>query len=102
MDRRNKSVTKLPQKKVSKKVKNPLDFLGYKYYIVLGLQKEGDEMSPTIGRPKSTNPKSNPLHVRLDNETLEILDAYCEQESKKRTEGIRDGILLLKSKIKKE
>lgn len=59
-------------------------------------------MSPTIGRPKSKNPKGNPLHVRLDNETLEILDTYCEQESKKRTEGIRDGIKLLKSKIEKE
>ena len=76
--------------------------MGYKCYFILGLRKGDDEMSPTIGRPKSQNPKGNPLHVRLDNETLEILDTYCEQESKKRTEGIRDGIRLLKSKIKKE
>lgn len=58
-------------------------------------------MPAKLGRPKSENPKSNPLHVRLDSETLQVLDAYCEQEDKKRTEGIRDGIMLLKSRIKK-
>lgn len=58
-------------------------------------------MPVKMGRPKSENPKSNPLHVRLDNETLDILDSYCKQEGKKRTEGIRDGIHLLKGEIKK-
>lgn len=58
-------------------------------------------MSPKAGRPKSENPKSNPIHVRLDNETLNVLETYCTQEGKKRTEGIRDGIMLLASKLKK-
>ena len=29
-------------------------------------------MSPRTGRPKSENPKSNPIHVRLDDETKEM------------------------------
>ena len=52
-------------------------------------------MSPRTGRPKAENPKSNPIHVRLDDETLTILDDYCKRTRKKRTEGIRDGIRLL-------
>lgn len=58
-------------------------------------------MSPRTGRPPAENPKSNPIHVRLDDESLNILDTYCEQESIKRTDGIRQGIELLKAKIKK-
>lgn len=58
-------------------------------------------MSPRTGRPKSENPKSNPIHVRLDEETKEILKNYCEQEKIPKTEGIRRGIHRLKSEIKK-
>ena len=58
-------------------------------------------MSPRTGRPKSDNPKSNPIHVRLDNETQEILEKYCQQEDIPKTEGIRRGIYKLKSEIKK-
>ena len=57
-------------------------------------------MSPRTGRP-TDNPKSNPIHVRLDEESLSILDKYCKQENIRRTEGIRAGIKLLESKIKK-
>ena len=58
-------------------------------------------MSPQkIGRPKSDNPKSNPIHVRLDSETKDILDKYCAQENIAKTEGIRRGILKLRSEIK--
>lgn len=58
-------------------------------------------MSPRTGRPKSNNPKSNPIHVRLDNETLDILEKYCKQEDIAKTEGIRRGIHRLKSDLKK-
>ncbi len=58
-------------------------------------------MSPGIGRPKSDNPQTNPIHVRLDKETKEILETYCEQENVAKTEGIRRGIHRLKSEIKK-
>lgn len=58
-------------------------------------------MSPRTGRPKSDNPKSNPIHVRLDEECKEILLQYCRQEGVAKTEGIRRGILKLKPDIKK-
>lgn len=57
-------------------------------------------MSPRTGRPKSDNPKSNSIHVRLDEETKEILKKYCEQENIAKTEGIRRGIHRLRSEIK--
>jgi hypothetical protein len=58
-------------------------------------------MSPGIGRPKSDNPKTNPIHVCLDKETKEILETYREQEKVAKTEGIRRGIHRLKSEIAK-
>ena len=68
------------------------------YIVFMGYKKWGENMSPRTGRPKSENPKSNPLHVRLDDKTLKILDDYCGRTGKKRTEAIRDGILLLEGK----
>ena len=56
-------------------------------------------MSPRTGRP-TDNPKSNPIHVRLDNESKEILETYCKQENISKTEGIRRGIQRLKPEIK--
>lgn len=58
-------------------------------------------MSPRTGRPKSENPKSDSIHVRLDSESLEILNRYCSQENIAKTEGIRRGIQKLRSEIKK-
>ncbi len=57
-------------------------------------------MSPRTGRP-TNNPKGNSMHVRLDDESVKILDEYCNQEKIRRAEGIREGIKLLQSKIKK-
>lgn len=53
-----------------------------------------------IGRP-TDNPKTNPIHVRLDDETSKILYEYCKQEKIKKTEGIRRGIRKLRGDIKK-
>ena len=58
-------------------------------------------MSPRTGRPKSENPKSSPIHVRLDEECKDVLEQYCTQEQIAKTEGIRRGILKLKPDIKK-
>ena len=58
-------------------------------------------MSPRTGRPKAVNPKSISLHVRLDENDLKILDAYCAQEAKGRAAAVRDGIKLLDGKTKK-
>lgn len=84
-------------------VKIVLDFWGYiNYTVFVGYKKEVYTMSTTkkIGRPFAKNPKSNPIHVRLDDETQEILDKYCKQEDIARTEGIRRGIKKLRSEIK--
>lgn len=52
-----------------------------------------------MGRP-TDNPKLNSIHVRLDEESKEILDLYCKQEGLKKNEGIRRGIKMLRSEIK--
>ena len=57
-------------------------------------------MNHKIGRPPSQNPKSKPIHVRLDNTCFGILEQYCKQEEIPKTEGIRRGILELQNKIK--
>ncbi|MCM1218811.1 MAG: hypothetical protein NC548_30370 [Lachnospiraceae bacterium] len=58
-------------------------------------------MAPNkMGRP-TDNPKSAPIHVRLDAECEEILTKYCNDNSISRAEGVRHGIRLLKGKIKK-
>lgn len=51
-----------------------------------------------IGRPFSEKPKSIKLTVRVDIETIEILDSYCEQHSISRADGVREGIKSLKTK----
>lgn len=52
------------------------------------------------GRP-TDNPKTSPIHVRLDEECNSILHEYCKQEEIPKTEGIRRGIKKLKGDIKK-
>ena len=52
-------------------------------------------MSPRTGRPKADNPKSNDIKVRVNSDTMQRLDAYCEKHGLKRAEAIRRGIDLL-------
>ena len=52
-------------------------------------------MSP-MGRPKSDNPKSEQVTVRLDKEHSQILKEYCEREGGERAEAIRRGMRKLK------
>ena len=51
-----------------------------------------------MGRPKSDNPKSNDIKVRLDDATHEKLMAYCQKHNITKAEAIRQGIHLLLSK----
>ena len=53
-----------------------------------------------IGRP-TNNPKSAPIHIRLDGECEQVLAAYCKQENVPRAEGVRRGIKKLADDIKK-
>lgn len=57
-------------------------------------------MSPRTGRPKSENPKSTQLAVRLDEETLEKLDEVAKVNSETRVQTIRRGIEKLYSELK--
>jgi len=57
-------------------------------------------MSPRTGRP-TNNPKGNPIHVRLDERTNEILDRYIKQKNVSRAEAIRRGIAKLESDLKR-
>lgn len=50
-----------------------------------------------MGRP-TDNPKGTQIAVRLDTQTLEILDTYCEREKVTRAEGVRVAIRKLKTK----
>lgn len=54
-------------------------------------------MSPRIGRPKAKRPKSKDIKVRIDEDTLQKLDAYCKKQAVARAEAIRTGISLLLS-----
>ena len=58
-------------------------------------------MSPRTGRPKTDNPKSTQLAVRLDKNTLEKLDEVAMANSETRVDTIRRGIEKLHSELKK-
>jgi len=49
-------------------------------------------MSPRTGRPKIDNPKSNRITVRMDDNTLNILQNYCKKENVDKAEAIRRAI----------
>lgn len=57
-------------------------------------------MSPRTGRP-TDNLKPYKLTVRVDEESMKILDAYTEQEKISQMEAIRRGIKKLGADIKK-
>lgn len=48
-----------------------------------------------MGRP-TDSPKTTQFSVRFDNETIEILDDYCNQENVSRPEGVRRAVRKLK------
>lgn len=59
-------------------------------------------MSPRTGRPKSENPKTTQLAVRLDSKTLEKLDEVSNANSCTRVETIRKGIETLYNELKQK
>ncbi len=52
-----------------------------------------------MGRP-TDNPKRHRIAVRLDDESKDILDKYCEQENVNQMEAARRGIKKLKDELK--
>lgn len=84
------------------KFKKPLDFwASLVYNSLMGFESEVMRVSPRTGRP-TDNPKGVPIHVRLDKESEEILNKYCEQENVSKMEAARRGIKKLKSDLKSE
>lgn len=59
-------------------------------------------MSPRTGRPKSDNPKTTQLAVRLDDETLRQLDEVAKKNSETRVQTIRRGIKILHSGLEEK
>ena len=59
-------------------------------------------MSPRTGRPKSENPKSTQITVRLDNETVKRMYKVAAANSETRVDTIRRGINKLYSELEKE
>lgn len=52
-----------------------------------------------MGRP-TDNPKPYKIAVRLDEESKQVLDAYCAQEDVNKMEAARRGIKLLSNQLK--
>ncbi len=57
--------------------------------------------SSKMGRP-TDNPKDKTLFVRLDNESAEVLEAYCEEKQVTKAEAARQGIKKLKDDLKQQ
>ena len=73
----------------------PLDFLCNKNYNIIVVQKGGGKLSPRTGRPKSENPKSFEIKARIDAETNQRLQKFCDKTGKTRTQVVREGIELI-------
>ena len=54
-------------------------------------------MKKKMGRP-TDSPKQIQIAARFDDETLQILDNFCEQEKISRAEGTRRAVRRLKKK----
>lgn len=54
-----------------------------------------------MGRPKSDNPKVEQISVRLDGETVEMLEENAEYFGETKVESIRRGIREVNKGIKK-
>lgn len=51
-----------------------------------------------MGRPTENPKKADRITVRLDEESRDILQKYCQKEDIDKAEGIRRGIKCLKNK----
>ncbi len=50
-----------------------------------------------MGRP-TDNPKKTQFSVRFDDDTLRILDKYCEENQLTRPQGVREAVRKLDEK----
>jgi len=66
----------------------------YFWYAKGGGELQGKKK---MGRP-TDNPKPTQIAVRFDNDTLAILDRFCNAEKVSRAEGIRKAVRRLEKK----
>ena len=83
-----------------KTYKNCLTFGLQNSNIILGYKSEvmKIESSKRIGRP-TDNKKGQPIHIRLDDKSSEILEAYTKKFGVSRAEAVRRGIVKLESEL---
>ena len=82
-----------------KNVKKFLTFDPKTNIILLGSKVGGENLTEKkkMGRP-TDDPKPNKVSAWVSDETLEILDEYCEKKQIRRPEGVRQAINHLKDK----
>lgn len=60
-------------------------------------ERKVNVMSAKVGRP-TDNPKEERITVRLDAESVQILNDYCNEKNIARADAVREGIKRLKKK----
>lgn len=58
-------------------------------------------MSPRTGRPLKDKTKDNRIQIRLDDDTLKILDKCADELKTTRSDVVRQGISEVDKRIKK-
>lgn len=66
--------------------------MAHKVYFKCATESEVFKMSPRTGRPKVLSPKTIEIKARIDKETNDRLNQYCEKHSVTRTYVVRKGI----------
>lgn len=88
-------------KNVVTKRKKDLIFCCYNNYNKTVAESEVKSMSPRTGRPKSENPKDIMIRVRMDEDTVKMLDECADSLKSSRSEIIRAGVKKVYLGIKK-
>ena len=73
-------------------IQNRLDFLSAQYIFNVRTEKEGKSMSPSQGRPKIENPKTERLYIRITPEEKAEIQQFCLSTGYSLLELIRLGI----------
>ena len=58
-------------------------------------------MTAKMGRPKSDNPKSIEVKVRIDEQTNRKISDYCDENNVSRSDVLREGINMVLDKKEK-
>ena len=59
---------------------------------MINVMKLKNYMMKKMGRPKGTNNKENICTLRMDDETLKRLEAYCRKMNMRKSDVMREAI----------